>query len=137
MLSWSIWKTRNEVQWQQKIRSVLEVVQSAKQVLNNWKVAKFQSPAAMYATGDSSISNRWCKPNVNTVKVNVDGAIFETQQKFRFGCIARDNHGKLMEARSESRWGCVLPEIAEVIGIKEALSWIKTKGWDKVVVEMH
>ncbi|XP_060974712.1 uncharacterized protein LOC133039780 [Cannabis sativa] len=34
-----------------------------------------------------------------------------------------------------SRWGCVTPEIAEVIGIKEALSWIKRKGWEKVVVE--
>ncbi|KAM6552834.1 hypothetical protein CsatB_013596 [Cannabis sativa] len=34
-----------------------------------------------------------------------------------------------------SRWGCVSAEIAEVIGIKEALSWIKRKGWEKVVVE--
>ncbi|KAM6568954.1 hypothetical protein CsatB_016939 [Cannabis sativa] len=135
MLSWSIWKTRNEVLWQHKTRSVLQVVQSAKQVLNSWKVAKFQTPAALYATGEAAISNLWRKPSVDMVKVNVDGAIFQTQQKFGFGCIARNHHGHLLEARSVSRWGCVLPEIAEVIGIKEALSWIKTRGWDRVVVE--
>uniref|UniRef100_A0A803PI32 Reverse transcriptase domain-containing protein n=1 Tax=Cannabis sativa TaxID=3483 RepID=A0A803PI32_CANSA len=135
MLCWSIWKTRKEVLWQGKSRSVLEVVQSARRVLNHWKIAKFQSPTAMYATGDSLTSNRWRKPDANTVKVNVDGAIFESQQKFGYGFIACDSQGKLLEAFSESRWGSVLPEIAEAIGIKEALSWIKTKAWEKVVVE--
>ncbi|XP_060969468.1 uncharacterized protein LOC133036755 [Cannabis sativa] len=135
MLCWSIWNTRNEVQWQSKNRTVLEVVKSAKHVLGQWKITKFEAPTAMFATGGISNSNSWRKPNVFTVKVNVDGATFETQHKFGFGCVARDSHGRLLEAISGSRWGCVSAEIAEVIGIKEALSWIKRKGWDAVVLE--
>ncbi|KAM6576060.1 hypothetical protein CsatB_027897 [Cannabis sativa] len=135
MVCWSIWHARNEVQWNHKSRSALEVVKSAKHVLGQWKITKFESPNALFAMGDISKSNCWRKPDEYTVKVNVDGATFEAHQKFGFGCVARDHHGKLIEAISESRWGCVSAEIAEVIGIKEALSWIKRKGWDRVVVE--
>ncbi|KAM6584005.1 hypothetical protein CsatB_011007 [Cannabis sativa] len=135
MVCWSIWKTRNEVLWQSKSRPALEVVKSAKHVLGQWKITKFESPNALLATGDISSTSSWRKPDVFTVKVNVDGAIFEAQQKFGFGCVARNSSGILLEAFFASRWGCVSAEIAEVIGIKEALSWIKRKGWEKVVVE--
>uniref|UniRef100_A0A803NH64 RNase H type-1 domain-containing protein n=1 Tax=Cannabis sativa TaxID=3483 RepID=A0A803NH64_CANSA len=116
------------------VAEVAMVVKSVKHVLGQWKITKFESPNALYATGDISNSNCWRKPDTFTVKVNVNGATFEAHQKFGFDCVARNNHGKLLEAISESRWGCVPPEIAEVIGIKEALSWIKRKGWGKVVV---
>ncbi|XP_030494627.2 uncharacterized protein LOC115710402 [Cannabis sativa] len=135
MLCWSIWNTRNEVQWQNKNRIALEVVRSARHVLGQWKITKFESPNALFATGDTTNSNCLRKPDVFTVKVNVDGATFEAHQKFGFGCVARDSHGKLIEAISGSRWGCVSAEIAEVIGIKEAISWIKRKGWGAVVIE--
>ncbi|XP_060964982.1 uncharacterized protein LOC133033953 [Cannabis sativa] len=135
MVCWSIWHARNEVQWNHKSRSALEVVKSAKNILGQWKITKFESPNALFAMGDISKSNCWRKPDEYTVKVNVDGATFEAHQKFSFGCVARDHHGKLIEAISESRWGCVSAEIAEVIGIKEALSWIKRKGWGRVVIE--
>ncbi|KAM6584509.1 hypothetical protein CsatB_011511 [Cannabis sativa] len=71
----------------------------------------------------------------NTVKVNVDGAIFQSENKFGFGCVARDYKGTLIEAISGSRSGVVKPEVAEIIGIKEALSWIKRKQWIDVVLE--
>ncbi|KAM6598685.1 hypothetical protein CsatA_018294 [Cannabis sativa] len=135
MISWSIWTTRNELIWQNKSRNAKEVVKSARLVLDQWKVVNFESPNAYFATGDALGSKLWRKPDQSTIKVNVDGAIFEDQQKFGFGYIARDCFGALIEAVSGSRRGYVLPEIAEIIGIKEALSWIKNKGWGKVVVE--
>uniref|UniRef100_A0A803PZQ0 RNase H type-1 domain-containing protein n=1 Tax=Cannabis sativa TaxID=3483 RepID=A0A803PZQ0_CANSA len=49
--------------------------------------------------------------------------------------LARDEHGKLIEGISGSRISAVKPEIAEVIGVKEALSWIKRKGWSGVEIE--
>ena len=50
-------------------------------------------------------------------------------------CLARDNTGLLLEARSWFRHGIVDPTLAEVIGIREALSWIKTKDWATVILE--
>ncbi|KAM6558367.1 hypothetical protein CsatA_027606 [Cannabis sativa] len=69
------------------------------------------------------------------VKINVDEAIFQEQNKFGFGCVTRDTNGMLLEAISASRFGVVKPEIAETIGIKEALSWIERKQWSSVVIE--
>uniref|UniRef100_A0A803QAU7 RNase H type-1 domain-containing protein n=1 Tax=Cannabis sativa TaxID=3483 RepID=A0A803QAU7_CANSA len=100
----------------------VEVVKSARLVLDHWKIANFESSHANFVTGDVIGSNLWRKPDHFTVKVNVNDTIFKVQRKFVFGCVARDSHGKLIEAVSGSRWGCVLPEIAEVIGIMEALS---------------
>ncbi|KAM6551921.1 hypothetical protein CsatB_001729 [Cannabis sativa] len=116
MISGSIWKTRNELLWQKKNRAALDVVKSARSVLATWKITNFESPHAYFATGDVTNSNLWAKPDHDTAKLGIA-------------------NGTLNEAVSGSRLGCVLPEIAEVIGIKEALSWIKGKGWDKVVVE--
>uniref|UniRef100_A0A803QQJ5 Reverse transcriptase n=1 Tax=Cannabis sativa TaxID=3483 RepID=A0A803QQJ5_CANSA len=77
----------------------------------------------------------WTKPDVNMVKVNVDGAIFEALHSFGFGFIARDCNGEIIEAGSFSKSGTSSPEIVELIGIKEALSWIKDKSWDNILLE--
>lgn len=49
--------------------------------------------------------------------------------------VARDHEGKLVEAISSCKRGRVDPELAEAIGIREALSWIKVKAWPSVVLE--
>uniref|UniRef100_A0A803QFK7 RNase H type-1 domain-containing protein n=1 Tax=Cannabis sativa TaxID=3483 RepID=A0A803QFK7_CANSA len=72
---------------------------------------------------------------LNTIKVNVDGAIFAEEHKYGFGCVACGANGRLIEAISSSQLGIVGPEIAEVIGVKETLSWIKRKGWMEVEIE--
>ena len=49
--------------------------------------------------------------------------------------IARNHEGNLMEAKACCKQGSLSPDLAEAIGIREALSWIKSKGWPKVVLE--
>uniref|UniRef100_A0A803P370 Reverse transcriptase n=1 Tax=Cannabis sativa TaxID=3483 RepID=A0A803P370_CANSA len=134
MISWSIWKTQNEVFWQKKTSNALRVVQSARKALDQWRVAT-KNTTTSFATGVLSNSNIWSKPTGNKIMVNVDDAIFEAQQRFGFGCVARNPVGHLLEAISDSRIGMVLPEIVEIIGMKEALSWIKRKGWEDVIIE--
>ncbi|XP_060959252.1 uncharacterized protein LOC115704017 [Cannabis sativa] len=95
--------------------------------LDQWRVAN-KNTATSFATGVLSNSNIWRKPMGGKIKVNVDGAIFEAQRMFSFGCVARDHASQLLEAISDSKFGVVLPEIAEIVGMKEALSWIKEKG---------
>uniref|UniRef100_A0A803Q977 Endonuclease/exonuclease/phosphatase domain-containing protein n=1 Tax=Cannabis sativa TaxID=3483 RepID=A0A803Q977_CANSA len=87
MVSWSLWKTRNEVLWQKKFATTLRVVKSARQVLNQWTVARSQQ--SLFQTGVSFHCNHWRKLENFQVKVNVDGAIFEAYQRFGFGCVAR------------------------------------------------
>lgn len=63
------------------------------------------------------------------------GVIFEADGWFGMGCLARDGTGRLMEAFMLEKVGKVQPEIAETIGIKEALSWIDRHSWSNVFME--
>ncbi|KAM6583564.1 hypothetical protein CsatB_010566 [Cannabis sativa] len=51
------------------------------------------------------------------------------------GCVAQNYHCVMVEAFKKGKIGCVQPEIAEIIGIKEALSWIATHSLDRVMLE--
>lgn len=40
-----------------------------------------------------------------------------------------------MEAFSKCKSGTIAPELAEAIGVKEVLSWIKERQWPSVLIE--
>lgn len=46
-----------------------------------------------------------------------------------------DHLGKFVSAISSCRAGDVVPELAEALGLKEALNWIKRNRWIKAQVE--
>ncbi|KAM6550661.1 hypothetical protein CsatB_000469 [Cannabis sativa] len=135
MLSWNIWNTRNDVFWKNKNRSAAAVVTSARSILHQWNAARVEKSGPLLVPSSHTGQDLWKKPGLNTIKLNVDGAIFVEDNKYGFGCVARGADGNLIEAISSSRLGAVRPEIAEVIGVKEALSWIKRKGWMEVAIE--
>lgn len=49
--------------------------------------------------------------------------------------MVRNQQGQLVEAQSKCREGKISPELAEAIGIREALSWIKANQYDGVELE--
>lgn len=77
----------------------------------------------------------WSLPQVNSVKVNADAAIFEELNRYAYAVVVRDHEGKLLEARSKCLPGHPSPDMVEAIGIREALSWVKDKGVNNAVVE--
>ncbi|XP_074377050.1 uncharacterized protein LOC141718568 [Apium graveolens] len=78
---------------------------------------------------------QWKQPIEDKVKVNTDAALFEDSGQYSFAMVARDHKGDMLEARTCCKQGTVTPEMAEAIGVKEALSWVKNKGWTNVVME--
>ncbi|KAM6583822.1 hypothetical protein CsatB_010824 [Cannabis sativa] len=139
MVRWKIWAVRNDLVWNDKTCSAYDVVQSARIVLDQWLSGQSQKMGALLIHDINNVNEHWKKPMLNTVKVNVDVAIFQAENKFGFGCVARDHNGQLIKAISGIEGGCriglVQPEVAEIIGVKEALSWIKRKKWANVVIE--
>lgn len=77
----------------------------------------------------------WERPTAGTVKVNIDAAIFKHFGSYSYSMLARDHDRVLVEANSSCRHGCIVPELAEAIGIREALSWVKGRFTQPVVVE--
>ena len=74
-------------------------------------------------------------PKENQTKVNTDAAVFGPSNCYSFAFAARNHKGELVEARSSFKEGSISPECVEVMGIREALSWIKAKQLNEVIVE--
>uniref|UniRef100_A0A803NVG0 Reverse transcriptase domain-containing protein n=1 Tax=Cannabis sativa TaxID=3483 RepID=A0A803NVG0_CANSA len=135
MVTWRIWLARNDILWNNKTTTAFEVVRSARTNLDSWKNAQVQRTAPLLNVNYSNGREHWMKPMTHKFKINVDRAIFEAENCFGIGCVIRDQTARLVEAISVSKHGGVTPEIAEAIGVKEALSWIKKKALSDVEIE--
>lgn len=135
-VSWAVWKARNDKVWNNKNSSANSVLYSAKSYLTQWRETQSRSFMALPRAGLAEDgANSWVKPQELTVKVNVDAAIFQEHVSFGAGMVARDFRGKLLQARTVLSAGVVRPELAEVMAIKEALSWMETSGWTEGTLE--
>ncbi|XP_074342024.1 uncharacterized protein LOC141679422 [Apium graveolens] len=77
----------------------------------------------------------WTLPPANSVKINTDVAIFEENSNFSFAFVVRDHRGSLIEVRTRCLRGSPNPDLAEALGIREALSWIKNEDQHDVILE--
>lgn len=59
----------------------------------------------------------------------MDAALFEDKDQYGVGMVARNHIGQLIEARIWFREGSVAPELAKIMGIREAVIWIKQRRW--------
>lgn len=91
-------------------------------------------PTAVFLTeADGGV--KWTNPEKNVSKINIDAVIFAEAGTYRFSCVARDHTESVLEAITSCREGAVTPELAEALGVREALSWLKRKQLHAVVVK--
>uniref|UniRef100_A0A803NT91 Reverse transcriptase n=1 Tax=Cannabis sativa TaxID=3483 RepID=A0A803NT91_CANSA len=136
VLCWAIWNARNDVVWQKKTVTAASIVVLATGYLEQWKNAqnsRIETSWSGLKADDGA--EHWTVPNVNFIKVNVDAALFDGGNKYGCGLVARDHYGMLIEGKMVLFSGSVTPEVAEFIGIREALSWIKSHNWQHVTLE--
>uniref|UniRef100_A0A803Q0T2 Reverse transcriptase n=1 Tax=Cannabis sativa TaxID=3483 RepID=A0A803Q0T2_CANSA len=117
------WKLRNSVIWQGAKIDANRLVEEVK-----WNVkarVQFLFPKKL-----SSVDKE-----CDSIKINVDAALFERNRSYGFGLVARDSNGLLLEGCTTLVYGVVEPVLAEVLGIKEALSWVKEAKWQNVILE--
>lgn len=68
---------------------------------------------------------QWRTPEVNRVKINTDAALLENPDRYNYDFVVRDQYGTI-EANSRCLQGPVSPVLAEAMGVREALSLVKT-----------
>lgn len=118
---WAIWKARNDKHWNNKQVSLNGLLAPAKLYLSQWQDAQCRSTEALIHLDSSRDGvNSWAAPQMVTIKVNVDAAIFKDPAAFGVGLIARDSSGQLVHAHSSYYRGEISPESAEALAIKEA-----------------
>ncbi|RAL44540.1 hypothetical protein DM860_011817 [Cuscuta australis] len=84
---------------------------------------------------ETGATNGWERPRVSYLKVNVDASSGLVDRYVGLGFIARDYEGRFVAAKNIKCRGSFGPREVEAIAVKEALSWIKSKGWKQVLVE--
>ncbi|XP_030502725.2 uncharacterized protein LOC115717895 [Cannabis sativa] len=135
MVCWAIWCARNDLIWQQRSRSVKDVVNFANSSLDQWLKAQGKGNIPLLSPlKDGDGAELWLKPSIG-IKLNVDATIFESSSKHGFGCVVRDTEGTLTAAFAGVKTGSVSPELAEAMGIREALSWLKNHPFSQAIVE--
>ncbi|XP_074378356.1 uncharacterized protein LOC141719891 [Apium graveolens] len=133
---WFLWKNRNDVVWKQRGSGASDIVYAALSFLNQWKAAQdnnFNLSLSLITSEDGL--EQWCPPPVNSVKVNVDVALFEVPSRHSHAIVVRNHSAQLVQALSKCSFGKTSPELAESLGIREALSWIKNNVVVNVTVE--
>lgn len=65
----------------------------------------------------------------------MDAEIFKDERRWATGMVTRNTSGMVLGIRSISREGRKTPLVAETMGMKEALSWIKERHWAQMVME--
>uniref|UniRef100_A0A803P924 Reverse transcriptase domain-containing protein n=1 Tax=Cannabis sativa TaxID=3483 RepID=A0A803P924_CANSA len=135
MLCWAIWAARNDLIWKHQVRTMKDVVSFATTSLDQWlKVQGKGNIPLLSPLKDGDVSELWVK-SVSGIKLNVDAAIFEHSSKHGFGCVVRNTVGELVAAFAGLKFGRVSPELAEIMGVREALSWLKNHAHSHAIVE--
>ncbi|XP_073121701.1 uncharacterized protein [Henckelia pumila] len=95
---------------------------------NSERVSKKQTVAQQNTTN-------WKAPPRDFLKCNVDAVFFTNPPRMGYGCVIRDSFGEVKAAIQGCFHGAFNPTVAEALGVREALSWIKELHLPKVIVE--
>ncbi|XP_074326920.1 uncharacterized protein LOC141664864 [Apium graveolens] len=136
MMCWTIWKCRNDLVWNQKCMEVIEAVHSARVVLSQWKEAQDKLLDRSWGLLNLDDGDElWTPPTEHTIKLNTDAAVYDSSNRYTYVFAARNCKGELLEACSSCKEGRMTLVCAEAMGIREALSWIKARQMQRVIVE--
>ncbi|XP_073120315.1 uncharacterized protein [Henckelia pumila] len=133
---WSIWNNRNDVIWNGKQNSSINIFHSVVETFSLWFQANqkkiFNNPPRTQQS-----NSKWNKPPRQFLKCNVDAAIFNSPPRMGFRCIIRDSMGEAIAAVHGCFPGVFDPRTAEALSIRKALSWLKDLSYSDIMVESY
>ncbi|XP_031111802.1 uncharacterized protein LOC116015770 [Ipomoea triloba] len=77
----------------------------------------------------------WQPPPAGYYKMNIDVAMDTGRRCMGFGWVVRDEFGAIVGVLMSRINGLYSVKEAEAMGAREALSWLKQKGWAQVILE--
>uniref|UniRef100_A0A803Q5X6 Reverse transcriptase domain-containing protein n=1 Tax=Cannabis sativa TaxID=3483 RepID=A0A803Q5X6_CANSA len=100
-----------------------QVLATSSITLEHWRKAQDKSALLSLSFNNSDDgAELWTLPATNNLKINVDAALFQQDNSYDYGLVARDHFGKFLEAKTCQCNGNYPAEVVEALGIKEALS---------------
>ncbi|KAJ9184889.1 hypothetical protein P3X46_004574 [Hevea brasiliensis] len=103
-------------------------------MLLQWQDAQFLPVLENNSAAITQITG-WLPPMLDRIKCNTDAALDVNQERVGVGWVFCDSHGIFVAAKVKSFMGRIDSLQAEALSFREALSWVKSKGWKNVDFE--
>jgi len=135
---WSLRKPRNLKLWQQQNETCMQVVERARNLLDDYRTA--QEFRSHKATGNHAHPNsvihshviEWTKPACGRYKCNIDASFSDSLNMVGIGICIRDDQGEFVMAKTD----CFSPicdvDVGEAVGLRTALQWMADHHYDHV-----
>ena len=134
MAIWHIWENRNNIRNGEKMSHPSRVAGKIKAYVDFILLLNFRSAGSNRREHQVSIP-KWSPRPAESVKVNVDAAIFAQTKRMGIGVVIR-NHLGLVLASSRGFIDHVdNPELGEAIAMRHALFFAEDSGFQKILVE--
>ncbi|XP_012065266.1 uncharacterized protein LOC105628466 [Jatropha curcas] len=125
MVRLALWITRNDIVWRQKSRNPGAIILLATGVWHAWKEAKFHG---LVVPSPANSNRTWSPPPFNWIKVNTDASIGVVSGYVGIGTVVRNLAYEFIAGKEWRFLGFFNAKVAEVIAVRETLSWIKDHG---------
>lgn len=134
---YGIWYWRNKLVWENRVIAANLAMEGVFLQMKEWVEARKSVDKARVIHTHSGNSNdkQWYPPDINMMKVNVDAPWHTEASSFTIGMVIRDHRGCFIEGRTMAFPNTADVLEAELIGVKEALAWILSRGEGRVMVE--
>nr|XP_023879227.1 uncharacterized protein LOC111991659 [Quercus suber] len=131
MVTSLIWQRRNKLRIGEPVADLRLLYSTAREALQEFQHA--HTPASHSAP--TRIHSKWEPPPSDWVKINFDGAVFQSKGEAGLGAIIRNDHGLVMAALTQ-----VIPlptsvETVEVLAARRALYFAQELGFDHIILE--
>lgn len=128
---WKLWQVRNNRVWNNVKPQCASIFEDSAAYLDAWK--------SVHADVKLPISPappvRWQRPPPGYLKVNVDAANDNLTNATGVGFLLRNSEGTFMAA-VQKKFACYYnAKLAEAMGIREALKWLKSIQVDHAQIE--
>ncbi|XP_031115793.1 uncharacterized protein LOC116019649 [Ipomoea triloba] len=135
VICWAAWENRNNMVFNQHCMNPKTMVATALMYYNDWLRIRSATTSSILSQNSVVWSKKWQPPMHNFLKVNVDVALDFTRKRMGFGWVVRGEGGVVNAMGWRVEEGVFSVHEAEAVGVREVLSWVKQKGWSRVIVE--
>ena len=130
---WTVWHRRNQIRTLNNDYPITQVVQNAKQTLQDFHNANMVQAAQVPISARPRV--RWKPPPEASLKVNFDGATIKDIGKAGPGAMIRNSSGQVLASLSEQVPLPHTSDIVEALAAAQAISFALELGFSSFILE--
>ncbi|XP_031127561.1 uncharacterized protein LOC116029654 [Ipomoea triloba] len=135
LVCWAVWGNMNNTVFNQQSIDPKTLMDWVLAYYADWVKVRNATNISNIDSNASTGLRHWQPPLHDFWKINVDVAMDYVNYRMGFGWVVRGGEGEVVGVGWRLVRGVFSVREAEAVGVREVLSWVKGKGWERVIVE--